>query len=165
MSSVVTAIIIVIVTGFLGLLVWAAQRDKPTIDPETGDMIFRHSAIFRWFAIVTSFGIPLAITILLLFNPPKNDRDVYAVFGLYIGFALLTLPLLWEAVRFMLVLSSEGITCQSPWRGTRFIPWNEVEEISYRSTHSLFLIHADDGYKFRVPIFVGGLSQFLAKCE
>ena len=32
MSSVVTAIIIVTVTGFLGLLAWAAQRGKPTID-------------------------------------------------------------------------------------------------------------------------------------
>jgi hypothetical protein len=165
MGSVVAAIIIVTVTGFLGLLVWAAQRGKPAIDPETGDMIFRHSGIFRWFTIVTAFGIPLGITILLLFNPPKNDGEIYAVFGLYVGFALLTLPLLWEAVRFMLVLSSEGITCQSPWRGTRFIPWQDIEEITFQSTNSMFIIHAEDGYVFRLLTLIPGLSQFLAKCE
>jgi hypothetical protein len=165
MTSVVTAIIIVTVTGFLGLLVWAAERGKPTIDPTTGDMIFRHSAVFRWFTIVMAFGVPLAITILLLFKPPQNEREVYAVFGLYVGFALLTLPLLWEAVRFMLVLSSEGITCKSPWRGTRFIPWQDVEEITFHGTNSMFMIHAQDGYRFRVVTFVPGLTQFLAKCE
>jgi hypothetical protein len=30
-----------IVTGFLSLLLWAAQREKPTGDPEAGTLLFR----------------------------------------------------------------------------------------------------------------------------
>jgi hypothetical protein len=158
-------IIAVTVSGFLGLLLWVAQRGRPAADPETGRLLFRHSILFRGFALFAAFGIPLGITVLLLFNPPKKQSEVWAVLGLYVGFAVLSAPLLWESLRFALTVGPEGLDCRSPWRGRRFLPWEEVKEVSYSGMNSWFIIRATDGWKFRVSILVPGLSQFLARCE
>jgi hypothetical protein len=158
-------LIFVAVTGMLALFCWAAQRGKPTADPETGTLLFRHSLLLRGFALFAAFGVPLAITILVFFNPPKNEGDVWAIVGLYALFAFLSAPLLWESLRFALTTSPEGLDCQSPWRGRQFLYWDEIEEISYSSMNSWFVIRAVDGWKFRVSLLVPGLSDFLEECE
>lgn len=45
------------------------------------------------------------------------------------------------------------------------MPWPEVEQVSYSSVNSWFIIRAADGWKFRVSVLVPGVSQFLAECE
>lgn len=160
-----SGIITVAVLGFLALLTWAAQREKPHADPAAGTLVFRHSAIFRWFSYVMAFGIPVAITVLVIFNPPKKDGDVGAIIGLYALFAGLSAPLLWESLRFSLTLSPEGVDCRSPWRSGRFLPWNEVKELSYSAVNSWFIIYATDGWKFRVSILVPGLAALLEEFE
>jgi hypothetical protein len=153
------------VVGVLGLLLWAAQRGKPRSDPETETLIFRHSILLRGFAMFAGFGIPIGITILMFFHPPKHEGDVWAIIGLYALFGVLSAPLLWESLGFALVVSPEGLDCQSPWRGRQFILWDEVEDISYSSMNSWFIIRATDGWKFRVSVLVPGLSHFLEQCE
>src|SRR5262249_11385768 len=46
-----------------------------------------------------------------------------------------------------------------------FIPWEEVDEVSFSPVNSWFVIQATDGWKFRVSLFVPGLSHFLEECE
>jgi hypothetical protein len=157
------------VAGFLGLLMWVAQRGKPTVsfDPDqiAGTLVFRHSWLFRGFALFAGIGIPLAITVLVVFNPPKNPGDVYAILGLYGLFILLSAPLLWESWRFAVYVSPKGIECRSPWRPGRFLPWRDIEEVSFSPMNSWFVIRSTDGWKFRIHTLVPGLSQFLEQCE
>jgi hypothetical protein len=154
-----------LVLGFLGLLYLVAQRGRPKLDAETGVVWFRHSAIFRGFALLIGLGVPLAITALIVFKPPKNRADVLAIIGLFGLFGLLGGPLLWEAIRFALGVSKDGLDCRSPWRPGRFVPWNRVEKLSYSTMNSWFVIHTKDRWSFHVSIFVPGLSVFLIRCE
>ena len=153
-------IIGVLVGGILGLMVWAAKRGRPKLDAETGVVWFRHSALFRGFSLFMGFGIPLAITALLLYKPPKNRTDVLAVIGLYALFGALSAPLVWESLRYALGISKDGLDCRSPWRASRFVPWNRVESLSYSTMNSWFIIHTKDRWNFRVSVFVPGLSIF-----
>ena len=156
-------IIGVLVGGILGLMVWAAKRGRPKLDAETGVVWFRHSALFRGFSLFMGFGIPLAITALLLYKPPKNRTDVLAVIGLYALFGALSAPLVWESLRYALGISKDGLDCRSPWRASRFVPWNRVESLSYSTMNSWFIIHTKDRWNFRVSVFVPGLSIFLSR--
>lgn len=157
-------IIAVPVIGFLGLLMWAAQRGRPVAGPG-GTLVFRHSLLLRGFSLLMAFGIPIGITVLMFFNPPKNESDVGAIIGLYALFGLLSAPLLWESMRFALTVTPAGLDCRSPWRGRRFLPWEDVKEVSYNATNSWFVIRARDGWKFRPSILVPGLAKFLEECE
>jgi hypothetical protein len=153
------------VSGLLGLLAWAARRGTPKSDPATGTLLFRHSPLFRGFALFSAFGVPLGITVLVIFNPPKKDGDTVAILGLYLLFGVLSAPLLWGSMRFALTVSPDGLDFRSPWRGRRFVSWNEVEEVTYRDTHSWFVVRTTDGWTFRVSVLIPGLSEFLAACE
>jgi hypothetical protein len=153
------------VVFFLNLMLLAAKRGQAKADPETGQLVFRHSMLFRGFAYFSAFVIPIGITILVLFQPPKNDRDVYAIIGIYALFAVLSIPLLWESIRFSLAVSPEGLACRSPWRGQLFIAWDDVEEVSYSLINCWFILRATNGEKIRVHLFVAGLNQFLEACE
>ena len=78
-------------------------------------------------------------------------------------------PMLWAVKRFALTVSLDGLECRPPWKPGRFLRWEEVESVSY-SEQGFFLsphftIGARDKWKFRVPIDVPGLSEFLAQCE
>lgn len=165
MDPYVSSISAIATVTFLGLLLWTAQRGKPTVDPKTGVLLFRHSILFRGFALFAAFGIPLGITILVIFMPPEKEGDTEIILGLYAFFAFLSAPLLWESMRFALFISPKGLDCRSPWRRKRFLPWNEVNALSYSVLNSWFVIRASDNWKFRVSILVPGLSKFLAQCE
>jgi hypothetical protein len=165
MAPEVTPLITGAVVGFLGLLLWAARRGQPQADPETGTLVFRHSILFRGFALFAGFGVPLAITLLVILYPPKDRGDFLAVLGLYGLFFGLSAPLLWEGMRYALTVSPQGLDCRSPWRGGRFLTWDEVQDISYSTLSSWFIIRARDGWKFRAPILVPGLARFLEQCE
>jgi hypothetical protein len=164
MGRAFAGIIGLIVVGFLGLLMWAAERGKPKVDSD-GTLIFRHSLLFRCFSVFMAVAVPVGIIVLAILKPPQKESEFWAMMGLCIGFAVLIAPLLWESLRFALFVSPEGIECRSPWRGSRFLPWKDVEEVSFRASNSWFVIRAKDYYKFRIHILVPGLSQFLEQCE
>jgi hypothetical protein len=153
------------VVGFLGLLLWAARAGRPAAGPEPGALLFRHGLLLRGFALFAAFGIPLAITALVFVFPPQKEGDVGAIIGVYSLFGGLSAPLLWEAMRFALLVSPRGLVCRSPWRRGRSLTWGEVEEVSFSPGNSWFVIRARDGWKFRVPTLVPGLTRFLEACE
>jgi hypothetical protein len=160
-----SAIIAVVVVTFLAVLMGAAQRGKPTADPSTGLLVFRHNILLRGFALFTAFGIPIGITALVIAKPPKNQDDYLAIFGLYALFAALGGPLLWETMRFALVVGPDGLDGRSPWRGRNFFRWEEVEQVSYNPLLGWFVIRGAGGRKIRVSALVTGLNAFLEACE
>lgn len=165
MEQYVSAIVSLLLVVFMGILMGAAQHGKPTVEPGTGFLGFRHHLLLRSFSLLMAFGIPIGITILVFIKPPTNQRDYIAIFGLYALFAVLTVPLLWESMRFSLVVGPEGLDCRSPWRARQFYRWEEVEKLSYNFLLGLFVIHAVGGRKFRVLVLVPGLNAFLEACE
>jgi hypothetical protein len=154
------------VMAVLFLLLWAGLRGKPREDPATGTVVFRYNVFVRVLSIVLAFGPPIAITLLVLFaKPVQNEDDLWAVVFLYVLFAFLGIPLLWETVRYSLAISPAGLACRSPWRGNLFIPWDEVSQLSYSGTNAWFVIHATTGQRFRVHLFVAGVGRFLELVE
>lgn len=161
----VTSLITAVVVGLLGLLIWLAQRGQPRADPHAGTLVFSHGLLVRGLAVVLAFGVPLGITAVVVLLPPDDPVAYWPIFGLYGLFLLVGATLLWEAMRYALTASSQGLDCRSPWRGGRFLTWDEIQEVSYSTLSSWFVIQAKDSWKFRVSILVPGLSQFLEQCE
>ena len=119
-------IVAVPVIGFLGLLLWAALRGRPAEAPTA-----RWSSATASCCAASPCSRPLAsrsASPSALFYPPKNGDDVTAILCLYGLFAALSAPLLWEAMRFSLAVTPAGLDCRSPWRGHRFLAWDEVKE-------------------------------------
>lgn len=160
-SPIICMLVIFILSGMLG----AAQRGKQVTEAGTGFLVFRYHLILRSFALFMAFGVPIGITALVLAKPPKDESEHQAVFGLYALFAALSAPLLWETMRFALVVSPDGLDCRSPWRPRLFIRWEEIKRVSYSPSLSWFVISATGGNTFRLSIFVAGLSSFLEACE
>ena len=79
--------------------------------------------------------------------------------------AVLTLPLVWEASRFYVCVTPEGLESRSAWRGTRFIAWDELYEVRYSSINSWFVFRGTSGEKIRVTGFVAGLPALLGFVE
>jgi len=152
------------VACLLSILFWAARKGQPTVGTENGTLMFRYHGLFRGFALVGAFGIPLAIFALGVSFPTREDQ-LWAILGVVALFAGIGIPLWWEATRYALIVSPEGLNCRSPWRGRLFLPWEEVEEVSYSSMNSWFVIQARGRRKFRVPLFISGIPAFLDQCE
>lgn len=148
----------VAVLGGFGLMAWLAMLGRLPAEDAPGAMVLKHSWWTRGFAIFSAFVIPLGITVLMFFQPPKDNGDVAAIIGIYALFAFLAAPLLWESLRFRLVADDEGLACRSPWRGTEYVAWDELEEVSYSLGNAWYVLHAIDGYKFRVHKLVPGAA-------
>jgi Bacterial PH domain len=158
-------LIVVAVTGLLALMAWAAQRGRPTADPASGRLVFRHSGVFRGFALFAAFGIPLGITVLVLFHPPKNDGDLIAIGFIYGLFAVLSFPLLWETMLYSVAVSDAGIDARSPWRGRRAFAWDEIEQVTWSNFSGSFVFRSTDGRTISVRGLTAGVSEFLGACE
>lgn len=157
-------LIVVAVTVLLALMAWAGRHGRPRPGADEHTLLFRHNAVFRWFAYLSTIGIPLGLTALVTLIPPRGE-EVWYVVGIYAGFALLTLPLFWEAIRYYVLVGPEGIVCRSAWRGTRFIAWDDLREVSFSTANAWFIFRARDGTTIRVHMFVSGLSDLLRLVE
>jgi hypothetical protein len=153
------------VIGILALLLLAVRRGQPRADEQRGTLLFRRKLLYRGFALVMAIGVPLGVTVRVFVFPPQDEGDVYAILGVQALFIGLSWPLLWDALGFVLLVTPEGLRCRSPWRGSRFVPWDDVRAVSYSARKSCFLIQAHDGYCFRVPVITARLDHFLQRCE
>jgi hypothetical protein len=153
-------------TGLLCLFCVGAFLSRPRLDVGSGDdaVLFRHSIIFRIFAVVVTMGMMIFLTIMIFVSPPRED-EIWIVFACCGFFALLGVPLVWESMRFGLIVSAHGLDCHSPWRRGRFLTWDEIDEVIFKPTGSAFAIRALDDWRFRVSIIVPRLRRFLEICE
>jgi Bacterial PH domain len=164
MQQYVPAIVAAVLIAFQFILVVALVRSQPTVEPKTGFLVFRYHVLARGFVAVFAVGAPIAITALAIAKPPQDQDDYLALFGLFALSAALIVPMLWETMRFVLVVSPEGLDCRSPWRGRQFIRWDEVERMSHNSALSWYVIRAVGGRTIRVSTAVSGMRSFLLEC-
>jgi endonuclease/exonuclease/phosphatase family metal-dependent hydrolase len=159
----ITLAAFVAVGGFWLLLSNSRYR---TISPDSsGRLHLRHGLLFRAYACGLFLGLELLLGSLVLFFPPESSLAI----GLLVAAALITLVfgviLMWDASRFALTVTSQGLECRSPWRGPRTILWSEIERISFSIENLWFAIEPKSGPPFHVLAIVPGVSQFLAACE
>ena len=143
----------------------AARRAGPTVDPADGTLVFRYPPLLLWGSICLVVGVPVGFTAFLVAHPPRDIDDTFLVI---LAYALLTAPcvaLVWEVLRFRLVVGPDGLDCRSPWRRRRFVRWLDVAHVSFDSPLGHFKIHAADGHVVRLPVLAGGLGSFLGACE
>jgi hypothetical protein len=152
------------VVGLLALIAWAGRQGRPRPAPGPDTLLLRYNLLFRWFAYAVAFGIPAGLTVAVYFHPPRAEERWYAL-GLYLVFAALTLPLVWEASRYYLLVTPAGLEARSAWRGTHFLAWDDIDGLSYSSINSWFVFSAATGERLRVSAYVGGLKSLLALAE
>jgi hypothetical protein len=157
-------LIVVAVVGLLALMSWAGRQGRPRPAPGSKHYVFRYNALFRWGVYLAAFVLPVGLTVLVNLYRLSNEARWY-VFGLYVCVAVLTLPLVWEASRFYVCVTPEGLECRSAWRGTRFIAWDDLYEVRYSSINSWFIFRGTSGEKIRVTGFVAGLPALLGFVE
>jgi hypothetical protein len=139
-----------------------ARWGTPTHDPD-GLLVLRYSSWTRGCILVVVNAVAVGLAIAVLWNPPELPGAV-GVAGLY----AIILALVWDCLRFRLLVSPEGLDCRSPWRGRHFVTWDDVEQLSYNVRDQSFTIYSLAGYRFRVPTWgmaLAGIDLFLEQCE
>jgi hypothetical protein len=146
------------------LLASSARQGLPR--PARGGPVrlFRHNGLFRGFAIAAAAGLPVGLAGLLYFHPPQR-ADVPYLVGLFLVFAIITLPLVWEAGRYYVLVTPAGLECRSPWRGVRALAWDDVVDVRYSAMNAWFEFVGRDGDRIRAHAFVAALNDLLALVE
>lgn len=117
---------------------------------------------FGWLAL---FGIPIFAASAAFAKPAgewSECRSILFLLGLFIPMGAATL---WEYRRYLLTATEAGLDCRSAWRRRRFLPWSEIQELSYSQASYWFILRARDGWKFRMSIYVENPSLLLAILE
>ena len=132
---------------------------KPSIDPASGTEILQHSWLMRGVVLLFSV-IPVALVILAFVTQAKGD-DVYAILALLGLSTLLVGLMLLENFRTRLIISATGIEQESPWRGRRFLRWDEIVEVRFSQMNCWFILLGPDGRKIRASTFLQGISALV----
>jgi hypothetical protein len=150
--------------GLLVLLVWIALDMPAGVERRRGGTTTLHYAAWvRWYFLFAAFAIPVGITLLAIVHKPKDDDEMIALYFVYALFAVISLPMWWLTTRFSLEISAKGLRCRSPWRGTRFVAWDEIVKLSRSEIWRCYFVEARGGYRFGVPDqMFPGVDYFLA---
>jgi hypothetical protein len=148
----------------LGLIGWVGYLGRPHPSTDGRTTLFRHNAFFRGFAYLSAFGVMTGLTALTYLYPPKRN-EIWYIIGLYFFFAGLTLPLVWEASRFYVLLTPHGLEARSAWRGNQSILWNDVSELSFSTLNAWFVFRSTNGDTIRTHVFVAGLKNLIRTAE
>ncbi|MFO0937516.1 MAG: PH domain-containing protein [Gemmataceae bacterium] len=152
------------VGGFWFLLM-NARWQAAQFSSHTNHLTLRHGKLFRAYACGLFLVLELIIGAFALFFPPVSNGEIVLLVTFALLVAALGIALLWDAYRFQLDITSQGVTCHSPWRGVRTIPWSDVERVSFSTANLWFAIEPKSGPAFHVLAIVPGVQQFLALTE
>lgn len=149
--------------GFWFLLNTSRKQSVPVDD--NGRLTLRHGKLFWTYACGLFLGLEILIGSLALFFPLTSPLANGLLICVAVIAAILGIVLIWDAYRFQMMITSEGLDCHSPWRGPSQIPWNEIQNISFSTANLWFEVKPKTGDTFHVMAIVPGVQQFLASCE
>ncbi|HKB05454.1 MAG TPA: PH domain-containing protein [Gemmataceae bacterium] len=158
------ALMAVGVLGLLGLLAVTAARGRPIPAAGQPSVLVRHSPGFRLFAFLAALSLPVGLTILFTIYPPNRDETAY-VLGAFVVVVPLTVALYWEAVRYYVYATAQGIEGRSPWRGARYFAWDDIREVTFNPAAGWFAFQAWDGDRIRVHWTAVGVKDLLHLVE
>lgn len=142
----------------------SAGRGIPRLLPETGSLLVRHSPVFRWTVLAMGVLSPVGLTVGLRYFPPTRT-DVPYLLAVYLTAAAVLTPLVWEAGRFYVLATPDGLEGRSAWRGVRTIAWDDLEEVRFSPFHAWFEFRDRTDRAIRVFAFAAGVDELLRVTE
>ncbi|MBO0699719.1 MAG: PH domain-containing protein, partial [Zavarzinella sp.] len=142
----------------------AAARGRPV--PTAGEIavLVRHSPAFRAFTFLATLTFPIGLTILFSLYPPARGETGYVLLA-YGSVVVATVALYWEAVRYYVFATPQGIECRSPWRGARYFAWDDIRTVTFNPAAGWFAFEAWDGDRIRVHWTAVGVRDLLHLVE
>jgi hypothetical protein len=131
------ALVVAGVLVFFAVLRGAARR-PPQRDPRTGELVLQCSPVLAWSMGAIAVGGPLSMAVLSFVIPFRNPREVWAPVGLGLFFLLLGGVMCLWAMRRRTRVGERGLTSEYVFARSRFLPWEEVERISFSSGQELW---------------------------
>ncbi|MFO0878896.1 MAG: PH domain-containing protein [Gemmataceae bacterium] len=145
------------VVAFFALL--RSQASRPVLrDPQTGELVLQCSSVLVWSMGSIAIGGPVAMGLLSLIIPFEHPGQVFVPIGLGAFFFLLGgVMCLWAARRRTRV-SDDGLTSEYLFVGPRFLPWEEVEKISFSSGQE-FWVHGPKRSRAMLHVWFVGIAE------
>lgn len=145
--------------GSLGYLL-RGRTARARREAESGDLILEYSRRAKGFVIAFAvLNTGMFSVILAVVGLPKPSDVPWAV-GLML---LLDGPLAPFAIEFFgtsVRLNSTGIHRGSAWTGSKNVPWDEVESVSFSEAMGWYRLRTPYG-TVRVGAFLNGIPEFL----
>jgi hypothetical protein len=152
--------------GLLLLVLYAAWDIPGAIERDGERVTLRYAWWVRCYFLFAAFAIPVGITLLAIVKEPRDTGEMWSLCGLYALFGVLGVPSWWMTTRFALEISPAGLVCRSPWRGSRFVPWEKVDRLCQGEMVQWYILRSRDGYAFRFPYqCVPGLPLLLEEMK
>jgi hypothetical protein len=139
-----------------------ARRGLPR--PAAGAFLVRHGPIFRWFTLWAGVLVPAGVTVILaVYRPGRADVPYLLIlYGFFTGLIILVI---WEAGRFYVLATADGLRGRSAWRGTSIVRWDNLGVVAFRPMTGCFEFVDKSGTRIRAHGMVAGLRELLAVVE
>jgi hypothetical protein len=149
------------VLALAGLMAPWAFLHRPHTDAEAGTRAYR----YHWGMLFLALPGPLLAAFFCVMGciEPPDEKDLPIFVGLFCGSAIVGFPVCWEIIRCGFATTPGGLDVVSPWRGRWFIPWAEVDALSFY--WGWFVVESRSRGSFCIPLMTAGLNEFLEECE
>ena len=149
--------------GYVFLVNWKARNGRPRAQGNSGDLVFNYGWAVRIVAMSLVVGI-FAIGGLATYEHPAKNATELSLLCVVFGFFLIPVgTLLWEAMRFSIVVSGDGLHFRSAWRRGFFVAWPEITEVFYDPAMWWFVIRSSQGQTIHVSRYVAGIGKFVGE--
>lgn len=154
-------IIFIIVPVVLILLIKLASREEPRKIGKNG-VLLEYGRTIKVFGMSLSIFFLVFIAVMGIKDPP--DDGEMGLFYTVLGIPLTTLTYFYlEFFRVRILLTDETITASTPWRGTRYYKWEEIQEVSYSPVFRWLKIKFYNKKTLYVSEFITGFGEFIRK--
>ena len=144
---------------FFGLLRAGANRPAK-IDPATGDHILQCSPILVWVMGVLAVSAPIAMAVMSLIFPFKNETEKLVPIAIGAFFLLLAGPLSIGALKRRTRLNDCGLASEYMIGRPQLLPWGQVERLVLSGGQELWL-HGSNGQKALLHAWFTGVKDAL----
>lgn len=155
LEIVLLALAAAVILAWLGL----ALRGPPKVETPNPLAVLRYGSVQRIGALLLALAPPTIMIYAIWAFRWRSDGTLAAGGAMFLATCLIAGLLLIETERVQVVLSEEGITRHSPWRGMASLTWAEIERIRYSGANRWFVIEGA-GRTMRVSRHLAGVKAF-----
>jgi hypothetical protein len=143
-------VIMLIVTGWLGksrFRAWTASRARCLVHPPSTLII--GLVCFAFFA-----GIAVVSNVI------PNETTTWWTTSAFVGFALLSVAMVFGFFLEKHEVSEEGIACRNFAGARKYLRWSDLRAVRYASAMKWFRLETNSGSVARISVVLTGLPEF-----
>lgn len=161
-STLLKVIPVIAVVVIVPMVLTSLNKSAKARGKVQGGMVWlEYGLYFKIFSFVGTM-VPCGLCILWFYVAEESKAPVLYMI---IGFALLTLPLLIEALFVKISFDDSGAYCYSPWRPSRQVKFSDMEEPYFSDSLQWWVIPTKNQGKIRLQPFISGAEEFLEKLK